>query len=290
MNRNEMRTGVPSVQSAPEPPKQFKDESSELSFICPTEFVDLPSNGSYYSEGSTLHGIDSIELKEMTAKEEDILVNKSLLQKGVAIDRVINSLMVDKSINTDELLVGDKDALIIAIRKASYGSEYKVKITCPNCGTSCEQEYDLNNVKVKQTYSFDEANLCEQDNNIRKDENNFIVHLPKLKIDVTVKLLNGNDQKQLQGYMEHKRKNKIPEATLTDYLKSIIVSINGKTDSSFISKVLDALPASDSRYLRTVYVKLVPGMDMSFLFTCETCQNQADVEVPLTAEFFWPRS
>ena len=149
MSRNSDRLGT-QFNSDTDSPQQLAQnvENNDFSFIVPTEIVDLPSRGVLYTQGHPLHGKDSIEIKQMTAKEEDMLTSRSLLKKGVALDRVLSSIITDKSINADTLLVGDRNAIIIAARISAYGNDYTTKVTCPSCGTVQEYGFDLNKTTV----------------------------------------------------------------------------------------------------------------------------------------------
>jgi hypothetical protein len=128
-----------------------------FSFVVPTEFVELPSQGKFYPEGHPLRGARYIEIKQMTAKEEDILTSRTLLKKGVALDRVISNLIVDKRIDPDSLLVGDRNAIIIATRVSGYGNEYTTKVTCPNCATVQEYNFDLNDASIYHGDDIDDT-------------------------------------------------------------------------------------------------------------------------------------
>ena len=102
-----------------------------LDFISPTEHVELPSQGKGYPQGHPLHGKETIEIKYMTAKEEDILSSRNLLKKGLAIERLIQSVICDKNVQAKDLLVGDRNAILIAARRSAYGNIYSIKVTCP---------------------------------------------------------------------------------------------------------------------------------------------------------------
>ena len=143
MSRNKDRLGGSQHQDT-QPPAQ----GAGFSFVVPTDFVELPSQGRFYPEGHPLHGQDSIEIRQMTAKEEDMLTSRTLLKKGVALDRVIASLIVNKQIDPDSLLVGDRNAIIIAIRVAGYGNIYDTKVSCPSCGAKQEYSFNLNDANV----------------------------------------------------------------------------------------------------------------------------------------------
>ena len=144
MARNNKRTtantgaDTPEVSAAPVA-QQSSDQS--FSWTNPTEFVDLPSEGLRYPQGHPLHNQTSVEIRHMTAKEEDILTSESLIRKGIVLDRLIDSVLVNKSIKAESLLIGDKNAILIAARVTGYGEDYDVSINCPNCGETNNRDY-----------------------------------------------------------------------------------------------------------------------------------------------------
>ena len=161
MSRNNAdRTGAHGSESAP-PPQVL----SKLDFVAPTEFVDLPSRGQY-PEGHPLHGKDSVEIRFMTAKDEDILTNQSLLKKGLAIERFLQNVILDKSVKSEELLICDRNAILIAARSSGYGAAYETKANCPNCGTPNDITFDLSNPKIDPATFPDEYNISVEDGNI----------------------------------------------------------------------------------------------------------------------------
>lgn len=250
-----------------------------LSFLSPTHFVDLPSKGKFYPEGHPLHNKDAIEIKFMTAKEEDILTSKSLLKKGVAIDRMLESVLVDKNVKLDDLLIGDKNALIVGARVTGYGSEYETKVQCPACGTHVRHTFDLEQLKTSFPSEEIEAQL--------KQNKTFKTKLPITKFDVEMKLLKGSDEKILSSIAEQKRASKLEESTMSDQLRLLIVSINGETDRKIIEKFIDMCPAGDAKHIRKLYADNVPNVDMTQKFNCRSCDAEMDMEVPFTADFFW---
>ena len=146
MPRNEDRLGAIEQTGASDAPPVL-EKNSILDFVLPTEFVDLPTKGRFYPEEHPLHGKESIEIRYMTAKDTDILTSKSLLKKGVAVDRMLQNIIVDKSIKVDDLYSGDKNAILIAARINGFGPEYKTKVTCPQCGATSEHAFNLEEVR-----------------------------------------------------------------------------------------------------------------------------------------------
>tara|TARA_R110002020_G_scaffold9035_12_gene36199 strand:- start:346 stop:1179 length:834 start_codon:yes stop_codon:yes gene_type:complete len=267
--------------SAP-PPQVLQQETSGFSFVIPTEFVDLPSKGRHYPETHPLHNIDSIEIKQMTAKEEDILTSRTLLKKGVALDRVIHSLILDKQVDPDSLLVGDRNAIIIASRVSGYGNEYTTSVTCPGCTATQEFLFDLNEANIYEGDNVDTIDVADN------GDGTFTTALPRTKLNVTLRLLTGRDEKNLLRAIENDRKRKRPEQTVTHHLRMMITAINGDTDPEAIEYLIANIPSMDSRHLRLAYRLAAPNIDLTQHFECAECDYEADMEVPLTADFFWP--
>jgi hypothetical protein len=249
-----------------------------LNFVTPTEFVELPTKGKFYSQNHPLKDAETVEIKFMTAKETDLLTSKTLLKKGVAIDRMIESVLVDKSIKVRDLFIGDKNSILIAARISGFGASYDANITCKNCGQVGEQHFNLQEVVRK-----------EVDDDIEFTENGtFFVDLPSSKIRAECKLLTGADEDWLMKKVEKKRKLKLAESLLTDQLKLIIVSLEGVTERGPVENFVDVMPAKDSNYLRKEYDRLKPDIDLSYLFECESCDASNTVNIPFSTNFFWP--
>ena len=278
MSRNQDRLGGVQ-QHDTTPPPQTTSEGG-FSFVIPTEFVELPSEGRYYPEGHPLFGETSIEIKQMTAKEEDILTSRTLLKKGVALDRVLSSVVVNKSIDPDSLLVGDRNAIIIATRVSGYGNNYSTKGSCPACGTAQEYAFDLNDANI---FVGEESDLGVVNNN----DGTFNVVLPKTGVTATFRLLTGYDEKTLISGTELDKKQKV-ERNVTRQLSSMLVAANGDTSAQAINYLVENLPSIDSRHLRLAYRQTAPNVDLTQHFQCSECGHEQDMEVPLSADFFWP--
>lgn len=278
---NPERLGAPQPDAPAPPPQVTNTQTDIFSFINPTEFVDLPSKGALYPEGHPAHGLDSIEIRHMTAKEEDILTSESLIKKGVALDRVVDSLIVDKRIKAANLLIGDKNALLIAARITGFGSDYGVKITCPVCITENDCNIDLQEIKSKSPE--------ETDSKLLENGNYEIVFPEYNNLAVEVKLLRGADERKLTQSREQKRKAKKEDSLITDQLGAIIVRVNEVTDPALLKQFVEQCPTKISREIRTRYEKIMPDVDMSVPFTCSNCEYESEVDMPMTAEFFWPR-
>jgi hypothetical protein len=279
MRNNEERFGVPTQLQDGTPPQVLQQtQGLSLDFIVPTEIVPLPSKGKFYPLGHPLKGKDSIEIRQMTAKEEDILTNKSLLKKGVALDKLIQSLIVDKTINPDTLTIDDRNAIIIAARIAAYGAEYATQVSCPSCSQKSKYSFNLMEKLPKEDEEISET--------IVDDNGFFTISLPATKWNVVCRALNGNDEKNLLKTSEMKKKSS-NDSIFLDQLKMMVVAIQNVTDRPTLEKALAAMPAGDTRHLRREYQKAVESVDMRQTFVCSHCEEETVMEVPLSADFFW---
>ena len=282
MSRNDInRVGAPSANAEP-PVTQVQGESTfdPLSFVAPTEFVELPSKGLCYPEGHPLHGEETIEIKFMTAKEEDILSSRALLKKGIAIERFLQSVIVNSRIKSKDLLVGDRNAILIAARVSGYGNLYETQINCPACSEKNHFSFDLNEKTIKETKASDEV--------IALGNGTFQITMPFSKFKINFRMLTGEDENQLAAASITKKKTKKIDSVLTEQYKRMIVAIEGHTDRAIISKYADSMPTQDSRHLRKCYKEATPDVDIKKQFECHSCGHEQEVEVPFGADFFWP--
>ena len=298
--KNEDRIGSPNLDSdvpvtpetmgaPPMPPNLAQNpqmQASPLTFVTPTEFVELPSSGRFYGQGHPLHNQEVIEVRHMTAKEEDILTSQSLLKKGVALDRFLQSLVVDKRVRTDDLLIGDKNAVLVNARINGYGAEYTTGVTCPNCQASQRHTFDLHEQVVQTGLEY----MDEIDSATVDDTTGLVkITLPVTGWQFDCKPLTGKDEKTLTKAVEARKKRKLPEDMLSQQIALFTVSISGVTDRGQIQQAIQSLPARDSRHLRQTYQKLMPNLDLTQHFECEECGHVGDMEVPFTTDFFWPK-
>ena len=284
MRNNDERVGAVQQPVSPAPTQQ----TGQLNFVLPTEFVELPSKGKFYKEGHPLQNQQTVEIKQMTAKEEDILTSQSLLKEGIAIDRFIQSILV-QDIDVDSILVGDKNAILIAARMSGYGNTYETGVTCPACGTVSEVPVSLADTR-RASEGYLEMEALEPLEGVTgpNELGNFMITLPVSKAVFEVKIMDGRLEKDYTKRIESRRKKKQGEALLTDQFKVYTVSINGVTDLRQVYRFIDQLPVKDSRFLRNTYAKVVPTMDLKYDFFCSNCTHEQEVSVPITAQFFWP--
>jgi hypothetical protein len=246
----------------------------------PTEWIDLPSQGYFYPANHPLSS-GKVEVKMMTAKEEDILTNANYIKNGVVLDRLIESVLINRNIKPNDFLVGDKNAVFVALRRLAYGDNYgPLAVRCNACKEeSKEVTINLAEIKTKE-YNFD---------TITKHDNLFEFELPFSKHKIVFKLLTSKDEAEIEGEIKAASKMKIGSSELTTRLRQTIVSINGNTDKQYIRKFIEnELLSRDSLALRQYIRTVTPNMDLTFEFTCPNCQNEERMGLPLTAQFFWP--
>lgn len=241
-------------------------------FKLPTETVELPSKGLLYPEGSPL-AEGKIEMKYMTAKEEDILTNQNYIRQGTVIDKLLRSLVVSK-INFDDLLIGDKDAILIASRILGYGKDYTFTYSGESITT------DLTELNEK----FIDESLI-----LSPRTNEFAFELPHSGNKITFKLLTQKDdsiiEKEIAGY---KKLNKNEGKELTTRMKHMILSVNGDSERSTISSFVDnAFLAKDARAFREYYNQINPGINTTIQYEFIEGMEE-DLEIPINATFFWP--
>ena len=256
--------------------------ASPLDFVTPTEFVDLPSGGNGYPENHPLYNTDTIEIKYMTAKDEDILTSQTLLKKGLAIDRFIANIIVDKNIKPTDLLTGDRNAILIAARISGYGSTYEASVGCRECGTQNRIEFDLTNSDIKTPEIPEDLNVINNGNGT------YDVKLPFTKFTVTLRLLTGEDENHISRHLTNVRKNKLPESLLTTQFKRIITAVEGYTEKDIINKFIENMTTADSRHIRFVNRLITPDINITENLTCRECGAEQEVDVPFGTDFFWP--
>ena len=250
-----------------------EQKQQELKF--PSEVIELPSEGKCYPEGSPLRE-GKLEIKYMTAREEDILTSANLIKKGVVIDKLLDSLIVTPGVTCDNLVLGDKNAVMVAARVLAYGPEYECEVTDPRTGNSINTVINLADCPFK--------NLPKGANS-----NEFKVKLPVSKQEVVFKLLTGIEEKQIKEEIEGSKKlgtQVVPE--LTTRLRNSIVSIDGSNDRSTINQLVINMLARDSLFLRNEMKKVSPDIELQQEIEIEG--ETVKVDIPMTVNFFWPQS
>ena len=242
----------------------------ENKFKFPTEMVDLPSKGLLYPEGHALSS-GQVEMKYMTAKEEDILTNQNYIKQGVVIDKLLQSLIITK-FDFDDLLIGDKNAIMIAARVLGYGKDYSF---------TYENEEITVDLAELPTIDLDESIVT-------KGINMFKYTLPSSGTEITYKLLTGKDEKAIDNEVKGlKRINKNISPELSTKLKHQVIAINGEEDKKTIRDFVDNyFLAKDSAAFRTHIKQTSPDIKMNFIHN--GANGEEEVAIPLQIQFFWP--
>lgn len=251
-----------------------------LGLDIPAEVCPLPSEGKIYPPGHPLHGKNSVEISPMTAREEDILMTRAYLKKGTVMTELLKSCLIDKRIDPDDMVSGDKSAIMVAIRITGYGADYHAEITCPECNEKFDHTFDLSNLDVKPLSMDPRSDYT----------NEFEFLLPVSKKRVVFKLLTGHDENEM-NQLEEKRKKlnlRSGDTSVTSSLFQSIISIDSVTDRAQIKRFIDRMPARDSRALREYMSDNAPNVDMKLGVDCKYCGEHSDVTMPMNASFFWP--
>jgi hypothetical protein len=284
---------VPTGYNLPKTAAEMSDEELKASLMAdykqtsvkksnfPTEIVPLPSKGLLYPEGHPL-AEGSIEMKYMTAKEEDILTSQNLIKQGVVLDKLFESLIVTP-INYSDLYVGDKNAIMVAARILGYGKDYTVEIDDPfSPGTKQKVTIDLTQIEHKEVdYSLFERRI-----------NEFDFELPQSKRVVTFRLMTHKLEKDIQAEVKGMNKTTVRtgiDRELTTRLKNVIVAIDGESGRASINNFVEnELFAIDSRALRSHMKAISPDLDMTFTFISDETGEVKEIDIPMDVSFFWP--
>jgi len=200
----------------------------------------------------------------------------------LAIDKLLQELIVTE-IDFNDLLLGDKNAIMLAARILAYGQEYETKVTCPVCGESQPETFNLN--------VFDEKDI---DENILNSNNEYDFTFPS-GVKIKFKLLTQGDEKNIESELKSIKQFQIKsgikdpvQKDLSVRLKYVIIELEGKRDRAIIKTFVDTLPSKDSLALRRHIKEINPGIDLSYIIECRSCGSESMISVPITVNFFWP--
>ena len=248
---------------------------TEKQYDFPTEVLDLPSQGKLYPTDNPLSS-GRITIKYMTAKEEDILSNQNLIKKGVVLDKLFESILVD-NVNIKDILIGDKNAILLATRLLGYGPDYTFRFYSDKTNQLITTTVDLSQIKIK-----------EVDYSLFKNKNEFEFETPQGKNKLTFKLLTHGDEILIDKDIEAMNKiNKDFSGDVTTRLRYMIKSVDGKTDVGSINKYLNGMLARDSRAFRQFVKEISPDLDMKFTYTHEDGETE-EASISMGVGFFWP--
>ena len=250
-------------------------------FDFPTEIVDLPSKGKLYPTDHPLSK-GTVEIKYMTAREEDILASQNLIRKGVVLDKLFESVVVEEGVNVGDIFVGDKNAILLATRILGYGADYEVEVTDPFTLEPQKVSIDLSKIQTKEV---DFSNL--------NSENLYEFELPTLKKTIKFRLLTHKDEtdinKDIQAMQRLSQKGEVASQDVSTRLRYMIQEVDGNTDRGFINNfVKNNLLARDSRALRNYVREISPDLDLIFNFTSDITGETEALDIPFGAGFFYP--
>jgi hypothetical protein len=246
----------------------------------PTEVLDLPSKGLVYPKDHPLSN-GTIEIKYMTAREEDILASQNLIKKGIVLDKLFESIIADKGINPNDIFIGDKNAILLATRVLGYGPEYNIEVTDPFSLERQEVVVDLSKIQTKE---IDESLLSR--------ENKYTFKLPKSGKELVFKLLTHGDEveisKEIQA-MERISKGNSNASDVTTRLRYMILSVDGNADRGYINRwVLNEFLALDTKAFRKYVKDITPDMDLKFDFVSDITGETEALDIPFGINFFYP--
>lgn len=244
----------------------------------PTEVISLPSQGKCYPEGNPLSS-GQLEIKYMTAKEEEILSSQNLIRKGVVLDKLFESIIVDKKVNVDDIVLGDKNAIMLAARILGYGAEYPVQIQ-DDLGETHQTIVDLSKVQTKDI----DLDLLTPEN--------LYTFTTSTGVNLEWRLLTHGDEKKIEAdirALERLNKDNGPSAELTTRYRYMIVSVDGKTDTQTITSFINnSFLTRDTRAFRETIRKHQPDINMEFEWENPNTGTKEVKSIPMGVNFFWP--
>ena len=250
----------------------------------PTEIISLPSKGLVYQPG-TLLSEGTVEMKYMTAREEDILTSQNLIKQGIVLDKLMQSMVVSP-IRYEDLVIGDKNAIMISARILGYGKDYQVEVICPSCQAKNKINIDL--TLLPETNIPDDAIIVSP--------GIFEFTLPQSKRVLHFRLLTTGDDKRISKELDAAKRtnknNQTVDRELTTRLKNLIVSVDGDADKRVVANFVDNdLFAMDSRALRTYIRDISPDIKFEQDFACTECDHEEEaLAFGIDTNFFWPKS
>lgn len=252
-------------------------QTQQRNYPFPTEVISLPSKGLCYPEGHPL-AKGEVTVKLMTAKEEDILTSSNLIKKGIHIDKLLESIVVEPGVKIDDLLLGDKNAILVSSRVLAFGPTYSITMFDKNSGEEVPVDINLGNIQVKE---IDDSLLN------RKNEYDFV--LPNSKTPIKFKLLTHGDELAINKDIEAINKVSQYGAEITARYRKIIIEVNGSRDLSTISEfVTNRLLAGDSKALRKYITSITPDLDFVFDYTSPQTGETEALPIPFGTDFFYP--
>lgn len=256
--------------STPKINKQVDDDIFEML----SEEVELPSRGVFYN------GQSKIKIKHLTASEDDILYDYELIKSNQYLNALLEATVIDKSLRPNELLTGDRNYLLIFLRRTGLGDIYKPGfMACSSCGGTHNPEIDLSKLSPKVIEHL-------PDNN-----GEYSLKMPNLKVDIKFRFLKGSDEELIMKYSNMNTntfgKFKVSKIFAQKYILHIM-EVNGKRDKTYIKSYVEAMPMNDSAFFRKYLAELEPGINLDFNFKCPHCGHEEIKKAPITSKLFYP--
>lgn len=243
--------------------------------------VPLPSRGLYYPTTHPFYGIETVDLKSMTSREEDLLTSQALMKKGTIVTELIRSCLIDKRVNPLDLLVGDRNALMVAIRVTGYGAKYSAKVKCSECGEESPRDFDLSQLIIK----------VPTIESVAEGTNEF-EYIFSNGVPVRFRFMTGRDEEEIHQIEQRQKKldmNK-KDASVSTFLQRVLVSVNGITDKTKLANFAAQCPADMSSTLRRYINDNMPGIIMKQESECKLCNYSEEVTIPIGVQFLWPNA
>tara|TARA_R110000824_G_scaffold209531_6_gene395337 strand:+ start:2221 stop:3012 length:792 start_codon:yes stop_codon:yes gene_type:complete len=260
--------------------KQFEmsDPNHSNEYNGMTHFVDLPTKGLFYSKEHPLYGQETIEIKMLTTKEEEVLGNPSYIEKGVVLEKFLESIIINKNVNHQMLHDSDQMAILLASRIEAYDKDYPVVIEC----AECDEEFNV------------DVDILEMSKNVVQDDmettgaGTSIIELPKSKKVVEFKVLLPYEVKSIETTVERMKKTGIKTSFTNEFYQRVIVSIDGEVDGEKASAFVKNMFLKDSRAFRSAYENSIPKISTEFESACSHCEHVQKGGLPIQASFFFP--
>lgn len=259
-------------------PQPKPDNPFGLPFVVGVDTVILPSEGKLYPKGSSFHGVKQVEIRHMTAREEDLLSTADAIagQENV-FDKLINILFVDKSLSAEDMLEEDKMSVLLKARETGYGKEYRTMSYCENCKEATEMVFDISKVGIRKPKKEIEYN---------PEENCFTLELPVTGLEVKVMKLSASAKNKIEEEKQKKQSLNLDFNYTLSYLNNIILSVNGVYDRNLLNKFFEIMPAADAKFLLNFEKDVTPTIDTTQEVECTKCGTVHEKEVPLSWAFF----
>ena len=259
-----------------------EDNPFGLSFVVATEMVQLPSKGKYYDQDSSLNGTSEIEIKHMTAKEEDLLVKEDYIRKNNVLEKLLESIIVDKNIKINDLLVEDKYALLTSARITSYGSEYSFKTRCDSCSAEIDFNFDLQKMLDLEPIQKIPDEVEETEEGI------FEFKIDTKDLTVGLRILTLEEFEYISEQSKRRKDLSVPGSETVDFLNMAVEHVGGFSKREVLSKLFEVLPLKDIRKIRKTYAAISPSLQKTQTQECPNCASTVEREVPFSLGWFWP--